>query len=809
MTTEGTTRKLTAILSADVVGYSRLMAEDEVGTVQRLKSYRELIGVRVREHHGRVVDSPGDNLLAEFPSALDATRCAVEIQRVLKTRNDDLPEERRMEFRIGINLGDVMIDDERIYGDGVNIAARLESLAYSGGICISATVHEQVKNKLEIDYIDLGNQDVKNIAEPVHAYRILFKGVTAHKALKDKSVAEKKAWSPALIVALIIVAIGSILIWNYISKPRTPPLEVSVPQKATVSAEEPSIAVLPFVNMSNDPDNEYFSDGVSEEILNSLVKTNTLPVIARTSSFQFKGKNLSVQKIASELNVTHVIEGSVRKVGNQVRVTAQLADANTGIHLWSENYDRELVNILALQDEIAAVIVKEIQARVGGVSMSHEPRVRTQIVDELTYNLYLKARQLYYHEDPSYREALILFKQAVEKDTEFVDAWIGLAKAYLTDLGLQRMESIPSEAAPLAKAALQRALDIEPTNATALSLLGFIKALIEYKWAEGSALMERAVQLCPENAEILLAYAFYLGVTHQVGSMNEMEKTYRLDPFNQYVVLRYADGLSANGRQLDAQRIMESLMVTSQEANEFFTTGLYIRSGNLELAEQHHERAKEIWGTDHPRVMINEYRLAWLRGNDTLANSIEKELLQRMESEHVMYNWWGSADNLKRRYQLAYQQRQPHFVQSVLGNKPLQFTDEEWLDLREKMNISELGDEVLSSARPRTKEEEKALLEKRIKLDPSVIDQYVGRYKAYELGLILEISKKDGELIAVWPHQAGIPHRLIAVTENQFELLDIKNDTLIFLEHNRNDYDLEEIDGQIVFHYRRIENESQ
>jgi len=803
MTIDSINRKLTAILSADAVGYSRLMADDEVGTVQRLKSYRELIGVRVREHRGRVVDSPGDNILAEFPSALDATRCGIEIQGMLKNRNADLTDNRKMEFRIGIHLGDVMVDGDRIYGDGVNIAARLEGLADPGGICISATVHEQVKNKMEIDYIDLGNQDVKNIAEPIHAYRVSFPGAADHRVVKAKGDLSRKWRNIASGAISILIVVGIAFLWNYYFKP-TPTSEIIKPETTTVPVEEPSIAVLPFVNMSDDPQQEYFSEGISDDILDALVKTNSMPVIARTSSFQFKGEKIGVQEIGKKLNVTHILEGSVRKVGNRIRITAQLAESSTGHHLWSDRYDRQLNDIFAIQDEIAAAIVKEIQTRVGGVPTSLKLGVRTKTVDEEAYDLYLKAQERFHRYDPSRRDAMGLYQQAVEKDPEFVDAWVGLGRAYLLDRDLWDRETIPREIAPLAKAALQRALDIDPNNATALSLLGFIRAMIEYKWAEGSALMKRGIQLSPQDSEINMIYGIYLGPTHQEGVIKQIEKAYRLDPFSPQVAMNYVLGLRATGRQLDAERVLESFLVTATNINELFATRIYLAAKNLEMAEQHLEKAKAVWGTDDPIVMVNEYQLAELRGDDPLMKSIEKELLRRMESEYVKYNFWGSADNVKRRYQLAYQQRQLGLIQHVLGYKPSQFTDEEWQDLREKMNIAELGDKALPYGNSRTKAEINALLERKIELDPSLMNQYVGVYKPDGSGSNLEISRKDGELSAVWSND-GIPHRMIAVAENQFELLDIKNDTLTFLEHIRNDYDLEEIDGQIVYHYRRID----
>ena len=756
MASEGVKRKISAILSADVAGYSKLMETDEETTVRTMESYRRSISSLIEQHNGRVVDSPGDNLLAEFGSVVDAVQCAVEVQHVIRAKNAVAPEARRMQFRIGISLEDVIEEGDRIYGDGVNIASRIEGMADPGGICISGAAYEQIKRKLALGYEDLGERSVKNISWPVQVYRIPLDSGVATDTKKDTAA--------------------------------------SFP-------EDPSIAVLPFVNMSNDPDNEYFSDGVSDDIINSLVKTNALPVIARTSSYQYKDKNLNVQKIASELNVTHIIEGSVRKVGNNVRVIAQLINASTGIHLWSENYDRELTNILALQDEIAAAIVEEIRNRVGLVA-SEEPGLRTQAVNEEAYDLYLKAQERSYRYDPSRKDAIGLFEKAVEIDPGFADAWIGLANAYMDPL----IGMIPKEAASLAEGALQRALDIELDNAMALSRLGSIKANIEYKWSEGSALMERAVQLSPQNAHIRMIYARYLGSTNQPGFLEEVEKAYRLDPLSPDAIQEYASSLQGIGRQIDAQRIMESYMATAEEVNNVLLAWIYGQTRNWEMIEQQYEKIKAIWGADHSYAKRVEYGLAKSRGDATFSNSIEQELMRRMENEPIPFNGFGSAENLKRRYQLAYQQRQFYLSMFVLGNKPSQFTDKEWQNLRERMNIAELGDKSLPNIRSRTKAEANALLERQIELDPSVMDRYVGVYGLHSsgFGYSREIYKKGAELW-IESQAFGRPMKMIAVSENQFEVLERKEMQLRFFEPGTHEYDLEITDGQITDYCRRID----
>jgi adenylate cyclase len=287
MTEERAKRKLTAILSADVKGYSRLMGEDEVGTVQMLKEYREIMARFIQKHGGRVVDSPGDNLLVEFASVVDATQCAVEVQEKLNLLNSDLPENKRMEFRIGINLGDVIEDSARIYGDGVNIAARVEALSREGGICVSGSVFDQIEGKMPLDFEYLGEQTVKNIKKPVRVYRIYVES-------EKKFVFEKKAELP----------------------------------------DKPSIAVLPFENMSGDTTKEYFSDGLTEEIITGLSKIPHLFVIARNSTFTYKGKAVKVQRVSREMGAKYVLEGSVRSAGERVRITAQLVDGTTGLYVF-------------------------------------------------------------------------------------------------------------------------------------------------------------------------------------------------------------------------------------------------------------------------------------------------------------------------------------------------------------------------------------------------------------------------------------------------------------------------------------------
>jgi TolB-like protein/class 3 adenylate cyclase len=367
MATQDFKRKLTAILSADVKGYSRLMGEDEEATVRTITAYRQVITEVVQKHRGRVVDSPGDNVLAEFASVVDAVRGAVEIQEELKVRNAELPKNRKMEFRIGVNLGDVIHEEERIYGDGVNVAARVESLAEAGGICISRSAYDQVKNKLTLGYENLGEYSVKNIAEPVRVYKVLMDPESAGKVIGERRVEAKRGMRVAIVgVIAFLLVVGGAVLWKSYQPIVSPPAEVASEKKlAFPLPEKPSLAVLPFDNLSGDSSQDYLSDGFTETIITELSNLSNLFVIARNSTFTYKGKPVKVQHVAEELGVRYVLEGSVQRSGERVRITAQLIDALTGHHLWAENYDRNFGDIFALQDDITDHVTMALQVVYG------------------------------------------------------------------------------------------------------------------------------------------------------------------------------------------------------------------------------------------------------------------------------------------------------------------------------------------------------------------------------------------------------------------------------------------------------------
>lgn len=498
MMIEKVKRKLTAILSADVKGYSRLMSQDEEATVKTLKQHRLTISGLVSEHRGRVVDSPGDNILAEFGSVVDAVKCAVKIQETLKRKNAELPENRRMEFRIGVNLGDVLDEGDRIYGDGVNIAARLEGLADGGGICVSGPAFDQVDGKLGVEFEYLGEQSVKNIKKAIRVYRLIM-GVAVSSAEISR--------------------------------------ELPLPHK-------PSIAVLPFVNMSGDADQEYFSDGITEDIITALSKFRWFFVIARNSTFTYKGKSVDVKDVARSLGVRYVLEGSVRKAGNRLRITAQLIDAPSGHHVWAERYDRDLDDIFAVQDEITERIVTSVGPEFLSAEIQRAQRKDLRSLDAWDYVM----RAAFHHSryiKEDVVEAQRLLRKAIELDPLNAGGFSLLAFTNLTQVQFGWTESAEESIQKAAKAA-QSAVAIDDRDALAHTALGLVD-LISRRYDDAIRRLEGAIDL-----NVNLAYA-YGGLGQALALSGEYEKAVvqinkavRLSPHDPFIVYWFGHlGLAA------------------------------------------------------------------------------------------------------------------------------------------------------------------------------------------------------------------------------------------------------------------------
>jgi TolB-like protein/class 3 adenylate cyclase/Flp pilus assembly protein TadD len=531
-------RKLAAILSADVEGYSRLMGEDEVGTIRTLSVYRDAMAGLIEQYHGRVVDAPGDNLLAEFVSVVDAVNCAVEIQRDLAERNQELPSDKRMHFRIGVNLGDVVEEKDRIYGDGINIAARMESLCEGGGVYISGTAYEVVENKLDLEFEDLGEHEVKNIAKPVRVYRVLsYPGAAAHSVIKAKS-ATAKTWRNLLFLSTsVLLAVAAVFGWHFYRR-ITLVETASIEKMAYPLPNKPSIAILPFVNMSNDPEQEYFSDGITESIITALSKIHNLFVIARNSTFTYKGKAVKIQQVTEELGVRYVLEGSVQKTEDRVRITAQLIDAIKGTHIWAERYDSDLTDIFDLQDEITKKIITSLHVK---LTIGEDARLSAQSTENL--EAYLKLLEGHSHAMRLSKDANILARQYYEEalalDPDYVFALVNLAWTHTMDASYGWAES-RAKSLETAEELAQKALLLDDSFGGTYGVLGSVQN-IKGNVKEAVALRKKAVALAPNSAN----YHALLGLTlifmgnRTEEAIKELKIANRLDPFPPNWILHY------------------------------------------------------------------------------------------------------------------------------------------------------------------------------------------------------------------------------------------------------------------------------
>jgi adenylate cyclase len=528
MAQEGFKRKLTAIFSADVAGYSRLMGDNEAATVKTLENYKQVMFTLIKQHRGRVIDSPGDNLLAEFASVVDAVQCGVAVQKELQTRNADLPETRRMQFRIGINLGDVIEEGDRIYGDGVNIAARLESCADPGGICVSKTAFDQIESKLPLGYEFLGEQEVKNIAKPVGAFRVLMdpRVTVSGKPLNKKQISVRRM--PILVgagaIILLAIAVG---IWQfYPSRHSVEP--ASVDKMAYPLPNKPSIAVLPFDNLSGDPEQEYFSDGITDDLITDLSKISGLFVVARNSSFLYKGQPVKIQKIAEDLGIRYVLEGSVRRAGNKIRINAQLIDAISGGYLWAERYDRDSKDILKLQDEVLDRIVYALSIRLTQPEKEQIARKYTENLE--AYDDYLRGTQaLYSYSVEGVQKARSMFQKAIDLDPKFAQAYAAHAMAsyYIFSYSPTiRIENDREQAFEFAT----KALALDSSLPMAYSVLAGVH-LVYRRFDEAITSADKAVDLEPNNANSHVMRAHVLtNIGRHEEAQRELDTAFRLNP---------------------------------------------------------------------------------------------------------------------------------------------------------------------------------------------------------------------------------------------------------------------------------------
>ena len=500
MSAEKYKRKLAAVLSASIEEYGRLMGEDEAGTLQTLKGHHQVMCSLIEKHQGRVVDTRGDNLLAEFASVVGALECAVEIQKELKGRNEELPKERRMPFRIGIHLGDIIEEEGKIYGDGVNVAALLDSLADGGGICVSRSAHDQVKNKLDVGYQDLGQRGVENISEPVRVYRVVLEPDPKWKMI-GKFWSRMKQWQKVTLtigVALLQVA-GGLVVKKYLDRPPSPPVATaSIRKVALPLPDKPSIAVLPFENMTGDPKQEYFADGFTEQIITSLSKIPALFVISRNSTFTYKGKPVKVQQVGEDLGVRYVLEGSVQKFSRRIRINVQLIDAISGQHVWAESYDRDLKDIFGLQDEVSLKITSAMS-----VNLTAGEQARAWAEGTKNLEAYLKFMQGREYLRKGNRESNALARRMAEEtialDPKYADAYALLGATHQWDVYLGTSRS-PKDSIAKATELTQKALVMNGSLAEAHSRLGVL-----YTWSgrydEAIAEAERGVDLDPNSGQ--------------------------------------------------------------------------------------------------------------------------------------------------------------------------------------------------------------------------------------------------------------------------------------------------------------------
>jgi TolB-like protein/class 3 adenylate cyclase/Flp pilus assembly protein TadD len=600
-------RKLAAILAADVVGYSRLVGHDEAGTVARLKALRkELIEPLIADYRGRIVKLMGDGALVEFASAVDAVECAVAVQRGVAEREAAAPEDRRIQFRVGVNVGDIIVEDGDILGDGVNIAARLEALAAPGEVCVSRTVHDHARAKVAFGFEAMGEHRVKNIAEPVTVYRVIPEPGPLTKVL-GLGRAGMPRWRLGALagsaVALLVAAGGAGLWLRSPDRQPAPPDQAATPVTAStapvVAPQAPfdkrRLAVLPFANISADPEDEYFSDGMTEEMISKLSRLHDLTVIARTSVMQYKRTGKGIAEIGRELQAGTILEGSVRKAGDRLRITAQLVDVASQGHLWSQDYDRELTDVFAIQSDVAEHVAEALQ-------LTLKPAEKTQLAksgtaDVEAYNAYLQG--LYHYSTWSkegFEKSIEYFQQAIARDPNFAKAHAAMAFSYemLADAGYLP----PGEGFPKVKQAAHRSLELDATTAEAYTALAIAATYYDYDWIRANEGFHRALELNPNSAVTHEWYSIiYLSpMGRHEEAIAHGKRAKELDPLTAYIRSDLAWAYNQARRYDEAIAECEQIRGIDPDLHLTYSClgFAYWQKGMLEQAVAAYERGVEL-----------------------------------------------------------------------------------------------------------------------------------------------------------------------------------------------------------------------
>lgn len=585
MVEKGLQRKLRAIFSADVKGYSKLMGDDDEYTVNTLTKYRQIIAALIEKHEGRVVDSPGDNLLAEFGSSLNAARGAIEIQRILERENGKRPENRRMDFRIGLNLGDIIHKDDRIYGDGVNVAARLESLADPGGIAISRGIYEQIEGRLDVGFADLGAHTVKNIKKPVNVYKVLLCPKEEAQIIDGPRVKPPiRRWVAAAIIGLL-TAVGGFAIWFNQDKPEYEP--ASIDRMAFPLPDKPSIAVLPFLNYSDDAKLDFFASGLTEDLTVALARVPELFVIARNSAAAYRGKPVDVKRVAEEQGVQYVLEGSVQKAGDKLRITVKLVNALNGRHLWADRFDRQGKDIFALQDEIVKHVIVALQVEISEGAVA---QIASRGTDSLeAWLLRIEAYEEFFKFT---REGMTRARELSEAAHQADPNWSRpLAVIASIDWYEAKKEwtSSPEDTVRSGMELAQRAIRMDPDDPLGYQALGNLYAL--------SGQAERSIDLRRKAAELapndLLAVAGLATRLKDFGGEQEavelFERAMRLSPKHPWwVPSAYGVALHLVGRKEDAVVSFRNAISLKPENPQpsAFLAAVYADLGQLDKAKE-------------------------------------------------------------------------------------------------------------------------------------------------------------------------------------------------------------------------------